>query len=153
MSEYFRRYIKREHYPNPPYRMHHIETMLNLRQPSRTVSMTHFSTESGSKPGMMIGMSFGARRNKSIGSSRNIEFYRIWGSIIFVDGSSCVARICLIKISKNSNVRSTSKIIKRNLTSMTFCLLLFCFLVNMSFFMRNLKGLKMTIDLSGLWNP
>lgn len=149
MSEYFRRYIKREHYPNPPYHMHNIETMLNLRQRSRTVSMMLFSTGSGSKPGMMIGMSFGARRNKSIGSSRNIEFYHICALIIFEDGSSCVARICSIKISKNSNVPSTSKIIKRNLTSMTSCLLLFCYLVNMSFFTRNLKELKMTINLSG----
>ena len=150
MSEYFRRYIKREHYPNPPYHIHHIETMLNLRQRLRTASMMLFSTGSGSKLGMMIGMSFGARRNRSIGSFRNIEFYRICALIIFEDGSSCVVRICSIKISKNSNVLSTSKIIKRNQMSMTSYLLLFCYLVNMSFFTRNSRGLKMTINLSGL---
>lgn len=40
-------------------------------------SMMPMYIASGSKLGMMIGMSFGVKRNKSIGFFKNIEFYHI----------------------------------------------------------------------------
>lgn len=64
MSEYFRRYIKKEHYPVQPYHLKNIEPILNLKLHSEIVFMMAWPIDSGSKHGMMIGILSGARRNR-----------------------------------------------------------------------------------------
>ena len=51
--------------------------MSNLKPPLKIVFIKHSKTDSGNKLGMMIGMSSGAKNNKLIGSSKNIEYYPI----------------------------------------------------------------------------
>ena len=55
MSEYFRRYIKREHYPNPPYSEQHSAPISNSKPASKIVFMTRWYNGSGDRPGTMIG--------------------------------------------------------------------------------------------------
>ena len=137
MSEYFRKYIKKEHYPNPPYPNLYQAKTLNSKPPFVTVSLRHSTIVSGRKLMAMIGTSCGVKKNKLTGSSKNIDLHREVRLITFEDGVSYARKICLVKISRSSREPLISKEIVESRTSTIFCLQLSCYPVNMSFFTRS----------------
>ena len=152
MSEYFRRYIKREHYPNPPYMSWQVGPTSSSKHPSRIVSMTPSRHESGSRPGMKIGTSFGARKNKLTGYFRNIEYFLTWRSTISEVGTNYAGKICSTRISKSTSEDLINRTTRKNQTSMTFSLLLFFSQVNMLSSTSNSRGLRMITNFYGSWN-
>ena len=103
MSEYFRKEIKKEFYPTPPYRLPHLATTSNSRPLLETASTVDLIIDNGKRLRTMIGMYFGARKNKSTGFSKSIAFNPTPKSIISEDGPNSAAKTCSAKTSKSSN--------------------------------------------------
>ena len=98
MSEYFRKYIKQEHYPNPPYSLPHPAKISNSKHRSGTASIRDSTTDNGGKLMAMIGTSSGAKKNKSTGFFRSIGSNLAQRPITFEDGPNSAAKICSAKI-------------------------------------------------------
>ena len=137
MSEYFRKYIKKEHYPNPPYPDPYPAKTSNSRPLFVTVSLRHSTTVSGRNLMGKIGTSCGVKKSRLTGSSRNIVLLRDAKSTTSEDGASCAKRICSVKISRSSREPLISKETAENQVSTIFCQLHSCCPANMSYFMRS----------------
>lgn len=114
MSEYFRKYIKKEHYPTPPYTNRHIVRTLNSKHPFEIASTKASSVESGNKPMAMIGTSCGAKKNKSIGFMKNIAFNPEPRSTISEGGLNYAEKICCGRTLEGINVHSISRVVLRS---------------------------------------
>jgi len=111
-----------------------------------------FNIESGSRHGTMIGMLSGVKNSKLIGYLKSIESYLTWRSTISEDGSSYVAKICSIKISKSTNEDLISRTTNSNPISMTSCQPPSSFLANTSSFIRSSNALRMIVRPCGSWS-
>lgn len=101
---------------------------------------------------MMIGTWCGVRRNKLIGSLKNIEFFLACMLTISEDGTSFVGRICSIKILRSSRGVSTNKIIKNSLMNMISYPLPSYFQANMWSSMKSSRKPNLKVDAYGSWN-
>ena len=149
MSEYFRKYIKKEHYPNPPYPDLYQAKTSNSRHLFVTVSSRHSTTVSGRNPMGRIGTSCGVKRSRSTGSSRNTASLRDARSITSEDGANCARKIYSVKISRSTREPLTSKETTKNPVSTIFCPRLSCFPANMSSSTRNSSVPNMIANHSG----
>ena len=101
----------------------------------------------------MIGMSCGAKNNKSTGYFKSIDWYLKPKSITLEVGPNYAGRICWTKTSRSINEDLKSKDTRKNPTSMIFFQLLFSCPANTSYFLKSLRDINTTKGKpSGSWN-
>ena len=152
MSEYFRKYIKKEHYPNPPYSHNNQVKTSSSKLLLEIVSTRPLIIVSGSNRMAMTGIWCGVKNSKLTGYFRNTGSLKVARSITSEDGENFAKKIYWAKILRNSRERLISRGIVVSQVSTIFCLLLFCCQVNTSFFMSNSSGINIMTKSFGLWS-
>lgn len=152
MSEYFRKYIKKDHYPLHLYLFSHLVLNSNSKLSLSIAFNNPFSIVNTNKLKKMTGIFTGAKNSSFHKLLTKSDSTPIKKSIISGTFIKSVGKISSLKMSNDSKRRFKKKEKQKKPASIILCHWLIICLVSIPSFLKNSKEPKKDKKLYGSWN-